>query len=259
MLGKLLKYEIPSVGRKLGPLFIAWGVASAFLGISMRGFENGGFILVLSILLYIAVTVAIFVMMTILIIQRYSNSLLGDEAYFNLVLPVSINQHIANKTISAFVWSTISIIAAFVSGFIIFALSGGLREMIYSVDWAEFKEAMAMLGLSEASAVIEFIILSLLSSVKSILAIYAAITIGHQVRERVVLASIGAYIGLMAAESIIGNIFVGTSFFARITDEIPTIVDFHIIMVIGTVLSVGLSIGYFFICKYLMERRLNLS
>ena len=104
MLGKLLKYEIPAMGRKMLPLYAAWAVTALFLGLSTQAAESKSeFIVVLTGLLYTVVTTAIVVMTVILIVQRYSNSLLGDEAYFNHVLPVSAAEHIGNKLISAIV------------------------------------------------------------------------------------------------------------------------------------------------------------
>ena len=105
MLGKLLKYEIPAMGRKLLPLYAAWAVTALFLGLTAQGAgSKSEFMVVISALLYTAVATAIFVMTIILIVQRYSNSLLGDEAYFNHVLPVSVSEHIGNKAISATIW-----------------------------------------------------------------------------------------------------------------------------------------------------------
>ena len=92
MLGKLLKYEIPAMGRKLLPLYAAWAATALFLGLTTQSSDSKTeFMVVISALLYTAVATAIFVMTIILIVQRYSNSLLGDEAYFNHVLPVSVS------------------------------------------------------------------------------------------------------------------------------------------------------------------------
>ena len=36
MLGKLLKYEIPAMGRKLLPLYVAWAATALFLGLTTQ-------------------------------------------------------------------------------------------------------------------------------------------------------------------------------------------------------------------------------
>ena len=40
MLGKLLKYEIPAMGRKMLPLYAAWAVTALFLGLSTQAAES---------------------------------------------------------------------------------------------------------------------------------------------------------------------------------------------------------------------------
>ena len=260
MLGKLFKYEFPAMGRRLGPLFIAWAAASVLLGLSIGRFNGTGFIEVLYVLIYVMVTVAVFVMFIMLIIQKYKNSLLGDEAYFNLTLPVSASEHIANKTLSALVWSALTTVAAIVSGLII-ALFAGELSNIFGEDWAEFWKELSLLGAKEWLIIVEIFVIGILSSVKSVLAIYAAITIGHQAKQRTTLASIGAYIGLMIAESSIGNIFLNVFNLVNMNTDID-ISDYsesQAMLLIALVVTLALSAAYFFICKYMMENKLNLN
>ena len=135
MLGKLLKYEIPALGRKLVPLYIAWAAAAVFLGLMIGPLQDKSeFMIVISVLLYTGVATAIFVMAIVLIIQRYKNSLLGEEAYFNMVLPVSTSQHIANKLISALIWIFLTGVAALVTALIIGLFGGAFFEFIH-INW----------------------------------------------------------------------------------------------------------------------------
>ena len=106
-------------------------------------------------------------------------------------------------------------------------------------------------------------VVGVFSIVKSILAIYAAITIGHQVSQRTTLASIGAYIVLMIIESSIGSLFVSLGLKAEanmyINEAFNDLEGFHLIMLVSLLITVAFSAAYFFICKYLMEKRLNLA
>lgn len=267
MLGKLLKYEIPAIGRKLLPLYGAWAAASIFLGIGLRGFDSESDLFsVLTILLYVAVTVAVIVMSVILIVQRYRNSMLGDEAYFNMVLPVSMNEHIANKGLSALIWMTVSTLASLVSIFLILLCSGSLFN-IFPEFVQGIREIIAEVGAHWLLVLIELIVLSILSSAKSILAIYAAITIGYQAKNHKTLASIGAYIALGMAESTVGNIFMRLGWmlnFGRF-DNLIEFLSTHefmtsqILMLVLFLVSIGLVAAYFFICKYFLEKKLNLA
>lgn len=266
MLGKLLKYELPAMGRKLLPLYIAWLAASILLGFGVRGFESESDLLpVLTILLYVAVTVAVFVMSIILIIQRYRTSMLGDEAYFNMVLPVSMNEHIANKGLSALIWMSISAVASFISIFLILLCSGALFDVLPDF-LAGIREMIAELGPEWVLVIVEIFLLGILSSAKSILAIYAAITIGHQAKDHTTLASIGAYIGLSMAETAVGNILVQIGMVVNLGfDDFIKYMMAHnflsaqLIFLILFIVAAALVTAYFFICKYFMERKLNLN
>ena len=260
MLGKLLKYELPAMGRKLLPLYVAWLAASILLGFGVRGFESESDLLpVLTILLYVAVTVAVFVMSIILIIQRYRTSMLGDEAYFNMVLPVTMNEHIANKGLSALIWMSISGVASFVSIFLILLCSGALFDVLPDF-LAGIREMIAELGPEWVLVIVEIFLLGILSSAKSILAIYAAITIGHQAKDHTTLASIGAYIGLSMAETVVIGMIVNLGFDDFIKYMMAhNFLSAQLIFLILFIVAAALVTAYFFICKYFMERKLNLN
>ena len=260
MLGKLLKYEIPAMGRKLVPLYAAWAATALFLGLTTQASSSKTeFMVVISALLYTAVATAIFVMTIILIVQRYSNSLLGDEAYFNHVLPVSVSAHIGNKAISATLWIFITVLVALLTGILIvigaIIVEGNVnivemfRDMLaIDIDWPEH------LGLY----IVEVLIMLIAGVVKTIMQIYAAITIGHQAQNRTTLASIGAYILIMVFESTVGRILLPL-FDKLITFDADSFQNFSRIAIIAIIAAAVFSVIYFFICKYLMEKRLNLN
>ena len=259
MLGKLLKYEIPALGRKLLPLYLAWLVASVLLGFAVgETVAKPEIFVVISALIYSMVTAAVVVMAVILVVQRYRQSILGDEGYFNMVLPVTATEHIANKTISALIWVVISIIAAALSGMLIALSSGALSlSELFSMDlWAEILKGLDLGGVAIS---IEFLILALLGSAKSILAIYAALTIGHQLSRRVWLASIGAYIGFMICESIVGWVGMLISGQMGVLMSNGPLFASQTFMVIAFATTILLGAAYFFICNYFIGRRLDLD
>lgn len=260
MLGKLLKYEIPAMGRKLLPLYAAWAVTALLLGLTAQSAESKNeFMVVISALLYTAIATAIFVMTIILIVQRYSNSLLGDEAYFNHVLPVSVSEHIGNKAISATIWIFITVLVAILTGLLIAigaiivgAQDISLMEMIHDLWNIDFD-----LPKHFWLYAIEVLILGVTGIVKTIMQIYAAVTIGHQVQNRTTLASIGAYIGILIFESSVGRALI--PLFINLEYGPDGFVNFNRVFIPGFIMAVIFSVIYFFICKYLMENRLNLA
>ena len=260
MLGKLLKYEIPAMGRKLLPLYVAWSATALLLGLTTQSSESKSeFMVVISALLYTAIATAIFVMTIILIVQRYKNSLLGDEAYFNHVLPVSVAEHIGNKAISATMWIFVTVLVAILTGILI-----GIGAIIVSGEAFSFRELLQSLLSIDFDLpkhfglyVIEVLLLTITGIVKTIMQIYAAITIGHQVQNRTTLASIGAYILIMIFESSVGRVLI--PLVMKIEYSADGFVNFNRIFIPGFILAVIFSVIYFFICKYLMENRLNLA
>ena len=256
MLGKLLKYEIPALGRKLVPLYIGWAVTAVLLGIAIGpASSKSDFMVVLSAMLYSAVATAVVVMAVITIIQRYSNSLLGDEAYFNQVLPVTASEHIASKGLSALIWVLLSGVAMALTGILIALFSGSLIEFFRMIPeiWSDI--IMNIKGV-EWLILLEFLIMLAFSITKSVLAIYAAITIGHQASKHTTLASIGAYIGILWLETFVGRAMVGI--FGGYFKEFD-IYEFHQLFLGGMIITTALGAIYFFVCKYLMEKRLNLA
>ena len=258
MLGKLLKYEIPAMGRKLLPLYAAWAVTALLLGLTTQAAETKSeFMVVISALLYTAIATVIFVMTIILIVQRYSNSLLGDEAYFNHVLPVSVSAHIGNKAISAMIWILVTILVAVLTGILI-----GIGALIVSGEALSLRDLIKVfyeIDLPEHFGLyfFEVLILSIGSIVKTIMQIYAAITIGHQAPNRTTLASIGAYILIMIFESSVGRAFL--PLFLKAEYGADGFINFNRIFIPTFIATLAFSAIYFFVCKYLMEKRLNLA
>ncbi|MBQ6315052.1 MAG: hypothetical protein IKE85_08315 [Mogibacterium sp.] len=249
MLGKLLKYEIPALGRKLIPLYIGWAATAVLLGLAIGPAQSKSeFAVVMTALLYSGVATAVVVMAIVMIVQRYSNSLLGDGGYFSHVLPVTTTEHIASKTITAAIWVLLSGVAMVITGFIIALAAGQIRY----IQFFGLKE----LGLYWAN-VLEFILASILNLTKSILAIYAALTIGHLAKQHTTLASIGAYIGLLWFEAVIARIVFLPMI--DLANEVITEHEFDILVLEVGIVSLVLGGIYFFICKYLLDKKLNLA
>ena len=93
--------------------------------------------------------------------------------------------------------------------------------------------------------------------VKTIMQIYAAITIGHQAQNHTTLASIGAYIALMIIESTVGRMLLPV--FMKVQYNADGILNFNRVFFPAVIAAIAFSSIYFFVCKYLMENKLNLA
>jgi hypothetical protein len=173
------------------------------------------------------------------------------------VLPVSVAEHIGNKAISATLWIFVTLLVAILTGILIgigaLIVSGevlSLRELIRGFYEIELPKHFGLYA-------IEVLILAVTGIVKTIMQIYAAITIGHQVQNRTTLASIGAYIVILIFESSVGRAML--PLFINLEYGTDGFVNFNRVFIPGFIMAVIFSVIYFFICKYLMENRLNLA
>ena len=261
MLGKLLKYEIPAMGRKMLPLYIAWAAAAFILGLSTQSADSKSeFIVVISALLYTAIATAIMVMTVIMIVQRYSNSLLGDEAYFNHVLPVTASAHIANKLISATLWVFVTILVAIATALLI-GLGGMIVAGLHgvSIELPSLADLHLVLPEHFGLYAIEVLILAVASSVKTIMQIYAAVTLGRQMPNHTTLASIGSFILIMMFESTVARMLMPMFLRGWMQMDISNAASLQQVFIPALIGTVLFSALYFFICKYLMEKKLNLA
>lgn len=258
MLGKLIKYELPAMGRKLLPLYAAWAVAALMLGLTAEFSDPSDFMLAISVILYTAIATAVTVISIVMIVQRYSSSLLGNEGYFYHVLPVGTASHIGTKLISATVWVVITTFVAFLTGLlvvlgIVIAQGIGFEEVMRGVKLMleiNYPEHMWLyLG--------EGIILMIASIIKTIMQIYAALTIGYQASNHTTLASIAAFILLLIFESVIGRNIMPSM--VSVVFSANGVIDFDSIFVPSVLISIAFSALYFLICKVLLDKRLNLG
>ena len=83
MLGKLIKYDLKALAKILAPLWGVLLVMGLIFGISIRSNLDGigNTMIVFSLVVIVAVIVAIFVMNVIIVIQRFWNGLLQEEGY----------------------------------------------------------------------------------------------------------------------------------------------------------------------------------
>ena len=99
MLGKLIKYDLKALAKILAPLWGVLLVMGLIFGISIRSNLDGigNTMIVFSLVVIVAVIVAIFVMNVIIVIQRFWNGLLQEEGYLMFTLPVTTRSLILSK------------------------------------------------------------------------------------------------------------------------------------------------------------------
>ena len=121
--GKVFKYEMISAGRIILPLYSILLVMSLIIGrfvmdkdlevhsIGLFGTAKA-VLVVLTGILY----VVLFVVTISIIEKRYKKSMLGDEAYLNMTLPVTVGEHLWGRYLADMVWGLAYGIISMLSG-----------------------------------------------------------------------------------------------------------------------------------------------
>ncbi|WNX85128.1 hypothetical protein RWV98_02295 [Agathobaculum sp. NTUH-O15-33] len=270
MLRKLIGYEWKACARACLPVYGALLVVAlinrVFSALDMGRFL-GGMPEVLAAMAYFGVMVAVFVVTTVILIQRFYKSLLGDEGYLMFTLPVTVTQHIWAKSIIALVMSFLSCIASVLSVVILSANSRLPRDIAQFIS-----EIFHMFARSEYGAansvfyMIEAILLVVLFSLAGLLFIYLCIALGHLAKKhRVAMAIVWYFVLTTVMQFLFSMIFFTTGgqnvFEAmfRWVNHIPEAVAIHVGLL---VLCLGAAIPgaiFFLGTRYVLKNKLNLE
>lgn len=206
MLGKLFKNEMKACARLLLPIYLVLTVCTilnrVFLNLDI--FKGVTKIIPGMIgLAYVLSIIAIIVVSFVIIILRFYKNLITDEGYLMFTLPVKTNQLINSKLIAAIIWTLLSVIA----------VAGSIFAVVITPERFErFKNGLAggfdalyrEFGSLATLFIIEIILLILISTIQSILHIYASVAIGQLVNGHKVLGSFGAYVVIYIICQVIG-------------------------------------------------------
>ena len=273
MIAKLTKYEFRSSIKIMAMIWGALIVVSILLALtnpisdvnplSDDMSDASGLAEILTVtagILYAMVACAIVVVTVFIIIQRFYSSLLGDEGYLINTLPVKMWQLITSKGIAAACLVIISFLVGVISVLIIAHPDfGWLFEQFRRVlDEIPDKPLFVLI-------VIEGIILCVLGIVKSIYQIYASISLGQLLNRHRLLGSVGAYIGISVALTIISSIFIFMSdklgidyVIASATDAFSQLTNFNLMMCFLIFIEVLQIAAFHIISERILSTKLNL-
>lgn len=192
MLGKLLKYEMKSSSRTLLPLYIGTLLVAVVCSIQIALMINNvndsnvwvnmpfsnNTVSVFTFLLFFALCIAIVVLTTVIIIQRFNKNLIGDEGYLMFTLPVTHVELLSSKLIAGLLWIVVGTLIMGLAAVIIWA--PGLF-MANDIDWSAFwSELQHALNLWNPFPYITSITLNgVLSMIAFILTVYLSIMVGQ--------------------------------------------------------------------------------
>ena len=275
MLGKLMKYEVRSCGRIFFPFYIVVLIFSivASLFINFDNYEHDFSVLYLvGFLAIFALFVAAIVLTILLIVQRFSKSLLEEEGYLMFTLPVSEKTLVLSKFLTSLLFiiltSIVSIVCiSLVSTMFCYKMSG-------IVDVGNLLKEAGNIFSRNIGGIIFYILSGIADYSVFILTVYLAITICHlpKFSKHKVLSGLAVIIVLMIIQSTIGGIADSIMTSSRVQAiENMNVLFFNVNQLFDTMLSVGtyevvmfilnivIAVALFFGTTTLLEKKLNLE
>ena len=264
--GRLFKHEFSAVGRVMLPLYGAVIASSIIFGLSnLIGADNGGGILtVTTALLYGLTVMAVIAFTAVILIQRYYKNLLGNEGYLNFTMPVSINAHIGNKTLSAGLWMFFAAVVGMLSVFIIMQFMVTPAEIAQEAGaiWDEISAATPSAAAKLALLIIEVLAIMIVGGSEIAIKIYAAISLGQLWSNHRVLGAVGAYIGLSIAESILGGVMeqiIPLSGPSSLMNGLSDFAQSQVMMLVILAVQLAMIAIYWVVNNRLLTKKLNLQ
>ena len=283
-IGKVIKYDFKHSSRKLLPLYAALLVLGLLTGLfaepvgKNRHFEESinsssyewhmssadenfsrEMMTGLLVFAFVVLSVVSIVMTVTSIARRFSQSMLEDEAYLNLSLPVTMGEHLWGKFIMAFGWMFCCCIITALSGLLCF-IRMDLPSIFSQISESmpEFKDSLAYYGMSIGRLVGLAIMLSITFAFFIITLIFIVNAISHLFKKNKGLVK---FVTVVVLFWINGWLFkLVPSFDTRQFDVMQQVgAAFTKSMCITALILFLISAAYFAVTQYIFTKKLNLE
>lgn len=253
-IGKVFKYEMKHSMRILLPVYAAVIAIALLAGIltasksALNGAENqnnnfnftytlNGINGTLSeatgfaMFLFFIIVIASAVVSIIILVKRFKNGLLGDEAYLNLSLPVTIGEHLWGRIFHIYIWSFAYFITMIIS--------------LLLISFSSWKDIFSHFNSESFYGFFGIMLFILFGSLALILFIFLINAIGHLAKKHRTLVKLISLILILSITSrIIGGI--DYAFFQKTNNSIGV---FYLMSLFGAILSVIYGTATYFILK----------
>lgn len=269
MLGKLIKYDLKATSRFLIVIHAFLLLIAVFLRIifierlansSYDGSELG--ITLVFTVFFVGFIGASFGTYLIIATRFYKN-LFSDEGYLTHTLPVKRGTHLLTKTISGTIWGMIDVVLLYLSIYILISCRP-LME-VFSTHGAEIAETFGFASVADAKMLlIYFVVFSLLSTISSVVMIYASVVFGQLFGGHQVLGAVVAYFVLQTVIGLLSTAFMGVQgmiySYNTAADELSTFADWMwSILNMSLAMEAVVTIILYVASYLLMKKKLNLN
>ena len=275
MLVKLMKYEFRASARLFLPAYCIFAALLVIERISILGvtlLENtpletarqiSEMSMFLLTLLVVLALFALFACPMVFAALRFYRNTVTDEGYLTFTLPVKAGQVILSKLFVSVIWQIATAIFAALFGFLFFltidppetlSVLRQLLEELFSLfrDTPQFPIYL-----------MEGILTVPVQAACGVLQAYCAISIGQLSNRHKLLSAIGIYIGMGIAASILSQMITLPALFTFASSQSSVISAFFdsflLSMTLALLVQAGLAVMYFFLCRYFLEKKLNLA
>ena len=199
-------------------------------------------------------------------IQRFYKNMFTGEGYLTHTLPVTPANHLWVKSITTVSFMIFSLLAGILSGIIITA--GDVLAELWKAGAYLLKIIPQQYMRHFVFYIIEFVLFLLVSCFFIHYLYSTCICAGHLFRKNRILAAVGVYFGLYLITQIFGTICVVLVMVLNQAGALQPVYDWvyahiletiHICICTGTVLYAGLTVVYFFFCRFVLKKKLNLE
>lgn len=279
MLGKLIKYDMRALSRILVPVHIAAlaagiGAAACFFGAYTLDssysswYSSSGFGASMMVMLAMTGAFCLFALFMasaatlFTIIFRFYKNVFTDEGYLTLTLPVTANQQVASKVVTAMIWVLIDAVVVGFCGYL-----ASVAAMGFSAGFSEtipYFMLMSSFGFSDIASFGSFLLAtatSVLQALTMVLTAYAAFALGSALAAKhKVAAGIGLFFGLSWAAGLLHSIktvMIATGF------SYNTSYGYEAMNMLSSGISIAIYLvtaaAFYAICVYVINRKTNLA
>ncbi len=267
MLGKLLKYEIASSARSFLPLYIAiFGLSIFFVCVTsiasaaMLEFYQENIVVSLFLFAFYSLVLALYIVMIIIIVNRFRKALLGSEGYLMFTLPVSLHQHLLSKLITALFWSFISLIVIIISAAIVIMSYPSIREVLSYVFTDEILMSIPYhLGVTPSQLITQYAIFFIIAILYNYLVVYFSLSMGHLAKKSKLLYSIVTYAVINGVLGFILQVIFIVFMLSINIDASYIQENFSVFITISSIGTLLLSAAFYFGTWYILKNKLNLE
>ena len=248
-IAKVFKYEMKHSVRILLPVYGAIIIIAFIAGLFLiRSFNNGNidlnFTLTINgdedpidqvtgflLLLYFIIVVSSAVVSVLILTKRFKNGLLGDEAYLNLSLPVTMGEHLCGRVLSIILWAVCYIITMVIS--------------LLAITISQWKPIFREITPEIIATLLAGVVTVITSALVLILFIYLINAIGHLSKKHRTLVKIAAIILVLSLTS---RIFGAENlqYFIETNNDVKAL---YFVSLYNCILSVLYGVATYFILK----------